>query len=81
MTKTDLPIKYPIVSNPNILGGEPVITGTRIPATLLYELLINREYTPKILITEYPSLTRKRINEFLRLLKDSNHGGSTAKEV
>ncbi len=28
-----------IESNPNILGGKPIIKGTRIPVALIYELI------------------------------------------
>jgi len=28
-----------IESNPNILGGKPVVKGTRIPVDLIYELI------------------------------------------
>lgn len=66
----NIPIKYPVVSNQKILGGTPVIKGTRIPASLLFDLL-NKGYSVGLLKKEYPSLTQKKINAFLSLMSDS----------
>ena len=65
----DIPIKYPVVSDSRILGGTPVIKGTRIPASLVFDLL-NRGYTIQILKQEYPSLTQKKLTAFLSLMSD-----------
>ena len=50
-----MPAKAKIISNPNILGGTPVIEGTRVPAdNVLVEV---RNGTPRIQIFDgYPSL-------------------------
>lgn len=66
----NIPIKYPVVTNPEILGGIPVIKGTRIPASLVFELL-KRGYSIQILKEEYPSLTQKKLTAFLALMSDS----------
>lgn len=44
-----------IVSNPSILGGEPCVSGTRIPAMTLVAELREGRRDPEI-IADYPSL-------------------------
>ncbi|MCH7641499.1 DUF433 domain-containing protein [Patescibacteria group bacterium] len=39
MMTISIPIKYPVTVEPNVLGGTPVIKGTRIPASLVFDLL------------------------------------------
>jgi len=46
--------------NPKILGGKPVIKGTRIPIYLILELL-SAGYDFKRIIEAYPSLTEEDI--------------------
>ena len=47
-----------IESNPEILGGKAVIKGTRIPVSLIFEL-IGLKYSLDEIIEEYPILTKK----------------------
>lgn len=42
--------------NPEILAGKPIIKGTRVPVTLVLNLLA-RGYTPARIIKAYPNLT------------------------
>ncbi len=65
--KTDI-----IDKNPDILGGTPVISGTRIPASLLKHLL-DIGYPDKVISIEYPSLSTKKILAFKKLISEGYH--------
>jgi len=53
-----------IISNPNILGGSPVIYGTRIPVSrILYLLSLGN--TVSGIQKEYPQLSLKQIKEVI----------------
>lgn len=49
-----------IVVNPKIMGGKPVIKGTRIPVYFILELIANGWSIDDIL-KEYPHLTREDV--------------------
>lgn len=70
------PLKYPIVKNPKILGGTPVIEGTRIPASLVLDLL-KKGYSVNLIRTEYPSLSKEKLNAFFSLISKSFDASST----
>lgn len=55
-----------IESNPDILGGKPIIKGTRIPVALIYEL-IGLNYTIEEIQAEYPHLDHDIILKILEL--------------
>lgn len=65
--KITIPIKGPVEVNPDILGGTPVIKGTRIPASLVFDL-ISRGYPMDTIQSEYPSLTKKKLSAFFALM-------------
>lgn len=50
-----------IVVDPNILGGKPVIAGTRIPAHMVLGLLASGMSPNDILKEYYPQLTKASI--------------------
>ena len=60
-----------IESNPDILGGKPIIKGTRIPVALIYEL-IGLNYSIDQILKEYPHIDRKIILTLLKIGKDAN---------
>jgi len=60
-----------IESNPDILGGKPIIKGTRIPVALIYEL-IGLNYSIDQILKEYPHLDRHIILTLLKIGKDAN---------
>jgi uncharacterized protein (DUF433 family) len=47
-----------IDSNPEILGGKPIIKGTRIPVDLIFELL-GLNYSLDYILDQYPTLNRQ----------------------
>ncbi len=49
-----------IVSNKNILGGKPIVAGTRIPVEVIMNLLGSGGRAEEIL-AEYPTLTQEAI--------------------
>ncbi len=61
-----------IQSNPNILGGQPVIRGTRIPISRLLAL-IGMDYSLKNIKEELPDLKdlkKKDVSEILSYYKE-----------
>ena len=59
-----------IESNPEILGGKPIIKGTRIPVALIYEL-IGLNYTIDEILEEYPRFNRQIVLKVIELGKDA----------
>jgi uncharacterized protein (DUF433 family) len=54
-----------VVSNPAILGGEPVFTGTRVPTNALFDYLadgLSLEY----FLESFPSVSREQAVAVLR---------------
>jgi uncharacterized protein (DUF433 family) len=60
-----------IESNPEILGGKPIIKGTRIPVALIYEL-IGLNYSINQILEEYPHLNKEIILTLLEIGKEAN---------
>jgi len=56
--------------NPKILGGKPIIKGTRIPVGLIYEL-IGLNYSIVEILKEYPHLERNIILTLLTIGKEA----------
>ena len=59
-----------IDSNPEILGGKPVIKGTRIPVDLIFEL-IGANVPINEILQDYPSLSREIIIQLLKIGDDA----------
>ncbi|MCI0617694.1 DUF433 domain-containing protein [bacterium] len=57
--------KSGITRDPKILGGKPVIAGTRIPVRLILDHLAEG-YMPEEIIFEYPILARTDIQAAIR---------------
>lgn len=70
MNTISIPVKDPVSVNPKILGGTPVVKGTRIPASLVVDL-IEKGYSFDLITKEYPSLTKRKLSAFLKLISDS----------
>ncbi len=58
-----------ITIDPEILGGTPVIAGTRIPIERVKEL-VKQGYTPDTLKKEYPQVSMKKIQNIIALLME-----------
>jgi uncharacterized protein (DUF433 family) len=58
-----------IECNPEILGGKPVIKGTRIPLDLIFEL-VGLNYSIDQILEEYPTLSRPQLLNLIKLGKD-----------
>lgn len=54
-----------ITANPNILGGKPIIRGTRITVHLVLDLLAAAETTETILRDYYPHLSPEDVQACL----------------
>ena len=54
-----------ITANPNILGGKPIIRGTRISVEFILDLLAS-EVSEEEILEDYPHLTKEDIHACLR---------------
>jgi len=54
-----------ITVNPKILGGKPIIRGTRISVEFILELLAS-DVSEEEILQDYPHLTKEDINACLR---------------
>jgi len=55
-----------IETRPEILGGKPVIQGTRVPVALLLEL-VDAGLSVEDILREYPHLKRKDVQLIVRI--------------
>ena len=62
-----------IQSAPDVLGGTPVFTGTRVPAQALIEYLENGD-SIDIFLEQYPTVNRIQVIEFLEFIKEKVPG-------
>lgn len=54
-----------IVRDKSIMHGQPIIKGTRIPVSLIFDYLADG-YSVKDILDQFPHLTPEDINEALR---------------
>ncbi len=45
-----------ITTNPEVLGGKPIVRGTRVPVYLIVDW-VNSGHTPDEIVDDYPDLT------------------------
>jgi uncharacterized protein (DUF433 family) len=63
-------MKQKIISrDPDVMGGEPVFTGTRVPVQTLLDYLETGESIDDFL-EGFPSVTRAQVIDFLEQAKD-----------
>jgi uncharacterized protein (DUF433 family) len=58
-----------ICRSPDVMGGAPVLCGTRVPVQTLLDYLAAGDSIDEFLLG-FPSVTRKQVVEFLELAKD-----------
>jgi uncharacterized protein (DUF433 family) len=59
-----------VCRSPDVMGGTPVFSGTRVPVQTLLDYLEAGESIDEFL-AGFPSLTRQQVIEFLEAAKDS----------
>lgn len=59
-----------ITRNPNILGGTPVFTGTRVPVAALFDYLEAGD-SLGVFLDHFPTVERAQVIEMLGLLKET----------
>lgn len=62
-------MKQRIIIDPAILGGKPIVAGTRIPVDLVLEKLA-KNTDVAILLQDYPRLTREDVQAVLTYASD-----------
>jgi len=65
LTIKQSPVMDRITVNPRILGGKPIIRGTRISVEFILDLLAS-DVSEKELLEDYPHLTKEDIHACLR---------------
>ncbi len=53
-----------VSTNPNILGGTPVFSGTRVPAESLFDYLL-RGRSIDYFLEQFPTVKREQVEELL----------------
>ncbi len=59
-----------VVIDPDILGGEPVFSGTRVPVKILFDYL-EGDHTIMDFLEQYPSVSKQLALDTLRLAENS----------
>ena len=58
-------VTTPVTVNPNIQGGTPCFTGTRVPVASLFDHL-QAGYTIEYFLSQFPRVTREQVELVLR---------------
>lgn len=72
-------MKRLIIQNPKILGGKPIIAGTRMSVEVILEFLAGGMEI-KEMLKEYPFLTREQIQAAIQYAADKVSAKTTPKE-
>ncbi len=68
----DNPLKDIISADPNIMGGKPIITGTRITVERIWEIYLS-EPTIQAVLEAYPNLNEAQILAAIQYAKDNKN--------
>jgi uncharacterized protein (DUF433 family) len=63
-------LRYPIVSDAEVVSGTPVFAGTRVPAQILLDYLIAGD-GPASFLAQFPSVSRQQAMEALEITRDA----------
>jgi uncharacterized protein (DUF433 family) len=66
----DQNLHRPVVSDPRVLGGTPVFSGTRVPAQTLLDYLIAGDGLEEFL-DQYPSVSREQALAALDVMREA----------
>jgi uncharacterized protein (DUF433 family) len=58
-----------VVSNPNILGGEPVFQGTRVPVRILFQHL-EKGISLEEFLDDFPTVSREQTTALLSSIEN-----------
>ena len=61
-----IPIRDVVQVNPEILGGQAVFKGTRVPVETIFDYLESGE-SLELFLTEFPSVSREQALSFLEI--------------
>jgi uncharacterized protein (DUF433 family) len=61
--------KLPISRSPDVMGGAPVFSGTRVPVQTLFDCLEAGDSIDEFL-TGFPSVSRQQVIDFLEAARD-----------
>jgi uncharacterized protein (DUF433 family) len=65
-------IEAHITQDPEILGGKPIIRGTRVPVYIIVDLVSNGSSIEQV-VDDYPDLTLDDVNAALEFVKTVHH--------
>ena len=68
----------PIQSDPDVLGGTPCFTGTRVPVDSLFDHL-RLGYTVAYFLAQFPTVTREQVDAVLELARIQIPGNARRK--
>ena len=80
MAATDKTLLNRIESNPKVLGGKPVVRGTRIPVSLIVNFVAH-EMSFQDIIDEYPQLTNDDLRAALLFAEKVTDGEGVLDET
>ena len=60
-------MENPIKSDPDVMGGAPCFTGTRVPVVIFIDHILGG-YNVDFFLEEFPTVSREHVESVMRLL-------------